>query len=378
MNVSDDFYGFNPSFESAKEVFPNERESEKWFTNRRWPSGITCPYCDSSSISHYPSTTACLYRCHTCKKGSAFSAKTKTVMEGTLAGYVLWGRAIYRLQNPAQDIPLSVLQEELGVTQEYARIMKRDILDTLPELRRLFGAFNESWLLERHQGFIFHMAKKYEGTGIDMEDFINEGNMAMMNAARAYDPNRNIKFISFCSFFIRKAFNEIIARESGPISITFNQLSEIRRLKRIVDEFEHEFEYTPNIDYIASQMNTNPQKVQSLIRVSKLYSSLNETIYDDKSKEEVIETIEYEGKGPEEQYLEWSRNEKIRQLVSKLPEREAYIVKRYYGFIDERASFRQIGTEIGLSRERVRTILGEALVKLKKMILGANAPGQES
>ncbi len=110
-------------------MFPNDETAGKWFEAERWPSGINCPHCESTSVGSIKHPTM-PYRCHKCRK--YFSAKTGTVMQGSNIGYQSWAIAIYLFTTGIKGTSSMKLHRDLGITQKSAWYMSH-------RLREAFG-----------------------------------------------------------------------------------------------------------------------------------------------------------------------------------------------------------------------------------------------
>ena len=101
-------------------IFPDDSTAEKWFTELFWPDGVACPYCGSMNVQSGCKHKTMPYRCREKECGKKFSAKTKTVMEGSKLGYQTWAIAVYLLTTNLKGVSSMKLHRELDITQKSA------------------------------------------------------------------------------------------------------------------------------------------------------------------------------------------------------------------------------------------------------------------
>ena len=109
-------------------MFPDDAAAEKWFVERRWPDGVTCPCCGSVNVQTRPTRKPQPYRCRDCRKD--FSTKTGTLMQGSKLGFQTWAVAIYLMATSLKSVSSMKLHRDLGVTQKTAWFLAQRIRET--------------------------------------------------------------------------------------------------------------------------------------------------------------------------------------------------------------------------------------------------------
>ena len=109
-------------------MFPDDAAAEKWFVERRWPDGVTCPCCGSINVQTRPTRKPQPYRCRDCRKD--FSTKTGTLMQGSKLGFQTWAVAIYLMATSLKSVSSMKLHRDLGVTQKTAWFLAQRIRET--------------------------------------------------------------------------------------------------------------------------------------------------------------------------------------------------------------------------------------------------------
>ena len=109
-------------------MFPDDRTSEQWFTEQRWPDGAACPQCGSVNVHERPTRKPQPYRCRDCRKD--FSVRTGTLMHGSNLGFQKWAIAIYLVTTNLKGVSSMKLHRDLKVTQKTAWYLAHRIRET--------------------------------------------------------------------------------------------------------------------------------------------------------------------------------------------------------------------------------------------------------
>jgi RNA polymerase primary sigma factor len=189
--------------------------------------------------------------------------------------------------------------------------------------------------------FVVTIAKKFVIPQVELEDLIQEGNMGLIKSIEKFNPNKNVKFLSYAVWWIKQAIYAYINEHSRTVRLSLNQIrdnNEYRKLKEeIVSQTSNEYAEPAG---------------HSINEVSNL--SLDEPI-GDMNVLEVIPNNDVEN--PDRGLIAESLKSEITQMFSTLNDRESEILKLYYGIGIERAlTLDEIGDRLGLTRERVRQI----------------------
>ncbi|MGA1863008.1 RNA polymerase sigma factor RpoD/SigA [Deferribacter thermophilus] len=217
--------------------------------------------------------------------------------------------------------------------------------------------------------FVVSIANRYKNTGLPLADIINQGNLGLLEAAKRFDPDRGVKFISYAVWWIRQAIIQALAEQSGTVKLPLKQASILYKINEAIEVLSKDLGREPTSEEIALYLEMDPEDVENVLRVSRNYLSLEAPIKDGEDRA-FIDLLESGGKSVEEEIFLNTLKSNIEEIVDELNEREAQIIKWRFGLEGETPkTLEEIGEILNISRERVRQIEARALNKLKKKAL---------
>jgi RNA polymerase primary sigma factor len=213
--------------------------------------------------------------------------------------------------------------------------------------------------------FVVSIANKYKNTGVNIADLINHGNLGLIEAARRFDPERGVKFISYAVWWIRQAIIQALSEQSGAVKLPIKQASILYKINDAIEKLTKEKGIEPTSYDIAKYLNMEVKDVENVLRVSRNYLSLEAPIKDGESKS-FIDMMESDAKSVEDEMISKTLKRSLESIVNELNEREANIIKWRFGLDGEAPkTLEEVGEILNISRERVRQIEARALNKLK-------------
>jgi RNA polymerase primary sigma factor len=226
-------------------------------------------------------------------------------------------------------------------------------------------------LVRSNLRFVVSMARKYGRSGYPLDELINEGNIGLLEAARRFDPDRGVRFVSYAGWWVRQAILAAIARNGQAYSVPPKLKFEQYRFEQRVRELAQDLSRPPDVDEIASALEMEEQQVRSLLTAIPSTLSLSDPLGDDGF--EIEDTIaDPRDTGIDDLLMARSFRRFLDLALEQLSSRERYIVERRFGLGDGAgddrgpATLAEIGAELGLSRERVRQIEARAMDKLRR------------
>jgi len=236
-------------------------------------------------------------------------------------------------------------------------------------------------LVKSNLKFVVAYAKKYQGMGLSLLDLINEGNLGLIEAAKRFDPGKNVKFISYAVWWIRQSIIHALTQYSRIYHIPQKLSNQITEMKRIQSKLNNELGRTPSREEIAKKMKLKPSDIEELEILAVRNVSLSDKYYDEDV--EYVDKIKDELSLPvETQIIRNSIQKQIRDLLEELDEKEADVLKLRFGFYDSKIkkilketekmeqdlplTLQAIGNIMGLTRERIRQIEKKAMGKLAR------------
>jgi RNA polymerase primary sigma factor len=224
-------------------------------------------------------------------------------------------------------------------------------------------------LVEGNLRFVVSYAKRYRGLGVPFLDLIHEGNLGLMEAARRFDPTRNVKFITYAVWWIRQALTHALSMQTRAFSVPQKVSGAAARLTREVAELTGQLERRPTSTEIAAGMDIPESDVEALLQAGARDVSLNDRPGGpDDTGPEFADLLEGAAPTLEDDLLRQSLVERVRAALSELDAREREVVSLRFGLDrdGEMRTLQEIGEAMKLSRERIRQIESRAKEKLRR------------
>ena len=225
-------------------------------------------------------------------------------------------------------------------------------------------------LTKHNLKFVVSIAKKYRNFGVPFLDLINEGNLGLMKAAKKFDPDKNIKFISYASWWIKQSIIKFLTEQSTPVKIPIKAKNRNRKIDSIKNRYKEEFNQYPEKREIMKESGLSEKELRNAEFTKLTFDSLDQFINDDKDAT-LMDLISENEESLEDQHIQQSLIEAVNSYLSSLPERDQDIIKLRYGLYDGKPrTLREIGEKYNISKERVRQLENNIITKLKKRFKG--------
>jgi RNA polymerase primary sigma factor len=214
--------------------------------------------------------------------------------------------------------------------------------------------------------FVVSVAKQYQNQGLSLGDLINEGHLGLIKAAKRFDETRGFKFISYAVWWIRQSILQALAEQSRIVRLPLNRVGALNKIGKAYSNLEQEFEREPNAAELAQELDMDISEVADTLRISGRHVSMDAP-FAQGEENRLLDVIE-DDQQPSPDYILMNESLKaeIDRALSTLTEREAEVIKLYFGLNkDHSMTLEEIGERFNLTRERVRQIKEKAIRRLR-------------
>jgi RNA polymerase primary sigma factor len=246
-------------------------------------------------------------------------------------------------------------------TQEFdlARLIRAGDQDALQEL------------VKRNLRFVISVAKKYQNRGMPLIDLIGEGNVGLLTAARKFDPDQGVKFISYAVWWIRQAILSSLAKQGRTVRVPLNRTSDLSRIIKGAEILRQKLRREPMPEELAQLTGLTVDVVQALSALNSGDIRLDASLDPDSDRSMMERFVSEEGTNPEDEYMNRFVSEEIERALATLPARDAKVIRLYFGLDGGREhTLEEIGSMFGVTRERVRQLRDRALKRLREGEVG--------
>lgn len=224
-------------------------------------------------------------------------------------------------------------------------------------------------MIEHNLRLVVSIAKHYINRGVALLDMIEEGNLGLMHAIDKFEPERGFRFSTYATWWIRQSIERAIMNQARTIRLPVHMVRELNQILRAKYHLEslRRDGRDAAVEDIASLVDRPAEEVQDILALSEHATSLD-TPLDNDPQSSLMDMLP--GDGEEAPDLRAEQHEMsilVRDWLSKLPDKQRIVIIRRFGLDnDDPATLETLADEMGITRERVRQIQQEALIKLKR------------
>ncbi len=220
-------------------------------------------------------------------------------------------------------------------------------------------------LVRANLRFVVSVAKRYQNRGLPFGDLVQEGNLGLVTAAKKFDPDQGVKFISYAVWWIRQAILASLARQSRSVRLPLNRATELSRVLRVSEDLKQRLGRDPSPAEIAGPAELEASTVEMLLGLNVAEVRLDAPIGDGEDNQ-LIERFLVDDSDVEDSVDRALLKEHVALALQGIRPRDARVLRLYYGLQGESEhTLEQIGQLLGVTRERVRQLRDRALLEIR-------------
>jgi RNA polymerase primary sigma factor len=266
--------------------------------------------------------------------------------------------------------PSSAVQSPL---ETYLREINETALLTADEEKMLAHRIEEGDAAARDRmvranlRLVVNIARSYTNKGLSLQDLIEEGNLGLLRAVEGFDPTMNTRFSTYASYWIKQSIKRALVNTAKTIRVPAYMVELLAKWRRASAQLQEELGRAPSQEEVGRALDLPRKKLAIIKKAIKVYNTVPQTDQGDAgwSLDEML--MDSTAKAPDDEMVEADSLRHVMILLDRMDKREATVLRLRFGVDgDQPLTLKEIGEQLGLTRERVRQIECEALGKLRE------------
>ncbi|APZ91476.1 sigma-70 family RNA polymerase sigma factor [Fuerstiella marisgermanici] len=218
---------------------------------------------------------------------------------------------------------------------------------------------------------VVNIARGYSNKGLPLQDLIEEGNLGLLRAVEGFDPDMNTRFSTYASYWIKQSIKRALVNTAKTIRVPAYMVELLSKWRRASAKLQEELKRTPTPEDVARELEIPKKKLRIVKKAIALYNAAPQSEQDESGMTLGDIIPDDRTAGPEDELINRDNLKHVFRLLDEMDSRESTILRMRFGLDDsEPRTLKEIGESLGLTRERVRQIEGEALKKMYRNLNG--------
>lgn len=266
-----------------------------------------------------------------------------------------------KVDDVSPQSPLETYLREINETSLLSGQEERDLARRIAE----GDAMARDHMVRANLRLVVNIARGYVGKGLGLQDLIEEGNLGLLRAVEGFDPDVGTRFSTYASYWIKQSIKRALINSAKTIRIPAYMVELLSKWRRASARLSEELGRSPTQEEVGRILGLPRKKLPIIKKAIQIYNSTPQSDQTDAGWSLGEMVMDERLKAPDEELLDHDVLSTVLEMLETLDTREATVLRMRFGLGDtESHTLKEIGSELGLTRERVRQIETEALSKL--------------